>query len=121
MRVNPWFIAVLLFLLTDVIIFVAAKVYWTSPALPVAVGSASPVSVSAVSSVRVASALPASSPVSQSACIAGQMWTYYPGNARWFNVHKPCKLGTVRSEDDREGLIVRHPKGWHPPDANLTQ
>lgn len=51
-----------------------------------------------------------------SACVAGSTWFYNTVTGRWFKPApvRPCTLGTVRSENDREGLIVRHPKGWRP-------
>ena len=52
----------------------------------------------------------------QSACVAGLTWLYSDVTGRWFKLVPvlPCQLGTVRSENDREGLIVRHPRGWRP-------
>jgi len=57
----------------------------------------------------------------QQACVAGVKWFYDDVHQRWSKSFElrtgrplPCDLGTVRSENDREGLIVRHPKGWRP-------
>lgn len=74
----------------------------------------------AVIPVRVAPPAPRRT---QEACVAGVKWFYDEDRQRWFKplqanngLPLPCQLGTVRSENDREGLIVRYPKGWHPND-----
>lgn len=119
-RVNPWFVAVLLFLLTDVIIFVAAKVYWTASSDSVSQGQKADIVSARVEPSLAVPPIPKPLPA---ACMGGVTWVFVPASGRWFKPHPsvPCKLGTVRSENDREGLIVRHPKGWRPTLSNLTQ
>lgn len=83
------------------------------PPFRLGVDSPAPVAVPPVAVARV----PAPSPMRvQTACMSGVTWVYDGSRGRWFRTSPvvPCSLGTVRSENDREGLIERHPKGWQP-------
>ena len=122
MKWKPWVVGLFALVVFDTALVFAVKAYWRNRAE----ASAGPavVAPSAIAPALSSPAVPPVPPPLQQACINGATWVYNDRWQRWFKLSPPvaCKLGTVRSENDREGLIVRHPKGWRPHGGhNLTQ
>lgn len=122
MNWKPWVLGIVALAVFDTALVFGVKAYWRSRAAPLVdpVALTSPPG-SPATSVQSVPAVPKSM---QQACMNGVTWVYDDRWQRWFKLSPvvPCKLGTVRSENDREGLIVRHPKGWRSDGgSNLTQ